>query len=332
VPPPRFLVDYASLAEPRLGAFLAGKARAFEQLPVDLRDAFTLLRDYLLRGGKRLRGALVLLGCEAAGGDPDDVLDASIGLELLHAYLLIHDDFMDQDDVRRGGPTLHRALGGDHHADSIALLCGSLCESWAYQLLPARVGGMVAQVMEHVILGQMADLRAPRSGRELGRDDILEIEMYKTGSYTFELPLSVGARLAEAKDEVLQTLAAYARPLGQAFQIADDLLGTFGAPEVTGKPSGNDLREGKRTLLVARALEMATPEDAAKLRSGLGHPGADVDELRKILERSGATDAARADASRLCQMALKALEQRVIPRDAAEKLREIAVYAIDRTA
>ena len=244
--PPAYLSDYASVAEPRLGALLAGKARAFEALPVDLRDAFALLRDYLLRGGKRLRGALVLLGHQAAGGDPDDVLDASLGIELLHAYLLIHDDFMDQDDVRRGGPTLHRALGGDHLGASIALLCGSLCESWAYQLLlgfgrksgEREAAKIVALVMEQVILGQMADLRAP-AGRELGSAEILEVQRHKTGSYTFELPLAVGATLAGAPAHLLDLLSAYAAPLGQAFQIADDLLGTFGSPEVTGKPNAS---------------------------------------------------------------------------------------------
>ncbi len=336
-PPPPFLVDYANLAEPRLGALLAGKARAFEALPVDLRDAFSLLRDYLLRGGKRLRGALVLLGHEAAGGDGDDALDASLGLELLHAYLLIHDDFMDQDDVRRGGPTLHRGLGGDHLASSLAVLLGSLCEAWAYQLVlgsgnkpgEREAAKIVALTLEQVILGQMADLRAPR-GRELSSSEILEVQQRKTGSYTFELPLAVGATLAGAPAHLLDSLSAYAGPLGQAFQIADDLLGSFGEPEVTGKPNAGDLREGKRTLLVARALEMATPEDAAKLRAGLGRPDADVSELREILRRSGAADAARAEAEQLCQMSLKALESRAIPVGVRPRLREIALYAIQR--
>ena len=325
--PPSFLIDYANLAEPRLGAFLAGKAREFEAVPVDLRDAFSWLRDYLLRGGKRLRGALVLLGCEAAGGDPDEAIDASLGLELLHAYLLIHDDFMDQDDTRRGGPTLHRALGGDHLAASLALLCGSLCEAWAYQLLPGRVQGAVAAVMEQVILGQMADLRAPL-GPMLPAEAILDVQQRKTGSYTFELPLTVGAMLANAGDELLRKLSAYAGPLGVAFQIADDLLGSFGAPEVTGKPSGNDLREGKRTLLVARALEMATPADARRLREKLGQPDADVEELRDILRRSGAYDAARAEADQLCRRALQAVDS--LPPPVRERLAEIARYTVVR--
>ncbi len=231
-------------------AFLDRKLQALQALPVDLSDVAAALRDYLLRGGKRLRGALLIAGHEAAGGQREAALDASIGVELLHAYLLIHDDFMDQDDVRRGGPTLHRALGGDHLGASLALLCGSLCESWAYQLLGPGAP-LAARTVEQVIAGQMADLRGPHA-RELSAREIMEVQRAKTGTYTFELPLHLGATLAAAPQALLDALSAYARPLGVGFQIADDLLGTFGAPEVTGKPNAGDLREGKWTVVAAR--------------------------------------------------------------------------------
>src|SRR3954465_8543675 len=339
---PACLTDYARLSEPRLRQFLEEKSRGFAALPVELRDVAAALRDYLLRGGKRVRGALVALGHEAAGGQREAAIDASLGLELLHAYLLIHDDFMDQDDRRRGGPTarprpgavprggppVHRALGGDHLGASLALLCGSLCESWAYQLF-GGASPLVARTVEQVILGQMADLRAPR-GRELGEREILDVQRAKTGTYTFELPLHLGATLAGAGRPVLDALSAYARPLGMAFQIADDLLGTFGEPEQTGKPNASDLREGKRTLLVARALEKAAPADAARLRAGLGRPDADVEELRDILRRSGAESSARADAERLCDQALEALGAGALPQHVAQDLREIAVYTVRR--
>jgi geranylgeranyl diphosphate synthase type I len=333
---PAFLQDYARLFEPRLRAFLDGKKRHFESLPVPMGEAESLLRDYLLRGGKRLRGALVVLGHEAAGGAPGDALDASLGVELLHAYLLIHDDFMDQDEVRRGGPTLHRALGGDHLAGSLALLLGSLCESWAYQLvLGAGTAGqrdaalLMAEALEQVILGQMADLRAPRAG-ELGSRQVLEVQRRKTGSYSFELPLQLGATIGGASPALLDALSAYALPLGQAFQIADDLLGSFGSPEVTGKPNAGDLREGKRTLLVARALELARPQDADRLRAELGRPDADVGALREILQRSGAVDSARAEADRLCDEALRALDPQILRGHVAQALREIALYSVRR--
>jgi geranylgeranyl diphosphate synthase type I len=326
--PPSCIVEYTRIAEPRLRTILEGKLRTLETVPVDLGAVAAALRDYLLRGGKRLRGALVVLGHQAAGGTPEAALDPSLGVELLHAYLLIHDDFMDQDDVRRGGPTLHRALGGDRLGASLALLAGSLCETWGYQLL-GPVAPLAARTLEQVIVGQMADLSAPK-GPELSARDVLAVQRAKTGTYTFELPLHLGATLANGPQRLLQALSAYAAPLGVAFQIADDLLGTFGAPEVTGKPNASDLREGKRTLLVARALEMAPAADAARLRSQLGKSDADVDELRAILQRSGAEASARADAERLCGEALHALDSPAVPEPVADALREVALYTVRR--
>ena len=338
--PPEFLLQYGKVADERLRAFLELKRRRFEQLPVDLGDAYALLSDYILRGGKRLRGALVILGHRAAGGNGEAALEASIGVELLHAYLLIHDDFMDGDDLRRGGPTLHRSLGGDHLGSSLAVLLGSLCQAWAYELvlgtgLPGRGERHAAKIMslalEEVTLGQMADLRAPRAA-PLDASGILALEQLKTGSYTFEMPLLLGASLAGGQAQVFDVLSAYARPLGQAFQIADDLLGSFGATEVTGKPNASDLREGKRTLLVARALDRASPEDAAALQAGLANPQADVEQLRGILRRTGAVDFARTEAERLRDQALRALEAPRLPADVAAALREIADYTVSRTA
>ena len=343
--PPAYLSEYAREAEPRLRAFLERKSAEVERQPVDLRAAFAMLRDYVLRGGKRLRGALAVLGCEAAGGGRAQALDASIGIELLHAYLLIHDDFMDRDEVRRGGPTLHTALGGalgEHLGDSVAILLGSLCEAWAVELVlsapvaPERAlaaGRIVAQALQHVIVGQMADLAAPR-GPELSEAAVLAVQRMKTGSYTFELPLRLGAVLGGASATALEALERFARPLGQAFQIADDLLGTFGAPQTTGKPNANDLREGKRTLLVARALASAQPEDERRLRAGLGKrdlSDSEADELRAILVRSGAEKSSRDEAERLVAQALRALEGAPVPAAVSAVLREVAEYAVRRS-
>jgi geranylgeranyl diphosphate synthase, type I len=346
--PPAILASYAALAEPRIAAFLDARAAEAASLPVDLRTAFSTLRDYVLRGGKRLRGALVVLGCEAAGGEPGWALDASVGIELLHAYLLVHDDFMDRDEVRRGGPTVHaaleRATGSAHLGASLAVLLGSLLEAWALELVlgakvpaerTAAAGRLLARALQEVTLGQMQDVAAPL-GRELAASDALAVQKMKTGGYSFELPLRLGAVLAGAADPVLATLEGFARPLGQAFQIADDLLGTFGAPEVTGKPNASDLREGKRTLLVARALEAADPRDAALLRAGLGKPDlgdAEAAAMREVLVRSGALQSCREEANGLLAEALRALDggARLPPR-VAEALREIAEYAVRRAA
>jgi geranylgeranyl diphosphate synthase type I len=339
---PKALADYAALAEPLFKKFLDEQGA---KLPASLQAPHGLLSNYVLRGGKRLRGALVLLGCEAAGGPRDLAVNASLGCELLHAYLLIHDDFMDRDELRRGGPTLHVSLGQEHGAHlggSVALLLGSICQAWAHELVlstkaePARVL-RAAQIFEEAIAevtaGQMLDLLASR--REPTSAEVLEIEQHKTGGYTFELPLLLGASLAGAPAALTEALRGYARPLGQAFQIADDLLGTFGAPEVTGKPNASDLREGKRTLLITRALERATAEDAKTLRDGLGRAemtDADADLLRDLLRRTGAAGAAKADAERLCAEALRSLESSAIPQAVRTSLAEIATHSVRRAS
>jgi geranylgeranyl diphosphate synthase type I len=339
---PKALADYAALAEPLFKKFLDEQGA---KLPASLQAPHGLLSNYVLRGGKRLRGALVLLGCEAAGGPRDLAVNASLGCELLHAYLLIHDDFMDRDELRRGGPTLHVSLGQEHGAHlggSVALLLGSICQAWAHELVlstkaePARVL-RAAQIFEaaiaEVTAGQMLDLLASKG--EPTSAEVLEIEQHKTGGYTFELPLLLGASLAGASPALIDALRGYARPLGQAFQIADDLLGTFGAPEVTGKPNASDLREGKRTLLITRALERATAEDAKTLRDGLGREemtDADADRLRGLLRRTGAEAAAKADAERLCSEALRSLESPAIPQAVRTSLAEIATHSVRRAS
>jgi geranylgeranyl diphosphate synthase type I len=263
----------------------------------------------------------------------------------LHAYLLIHDDWMDRDELRRGGPTLHTSLAqahGAHGGASLAVLLGSLCQAWSYELLlasPAPAERVRAALrlftssLEEVTVGQCLDVAAPGKAGELRAEAVLEIERRKTGGYTFELPLRLGALLGGGGAALDEALQRYARPLGIAFQIADDLLGTFGAPEQTGKPNASDLREGKRTLLVVSALEAASPADRAALQAGLGRrdlTDAQAEELRAILRSTGAPDAARARARELCEQALAALGPPV-PADAARELAAIAAYAVQRS-
>ena len=339
VPPPAALVRYAREADPLLREFLARKGRDLDGLPLDLKPVHEALTDYVLRGGKRMRGALALLGCEAASARPELARNASLGLELLHAYLLIHDDFMDGDELRRGGPTLHVALGkrSPHLGDSLAILAGSLCEAWAVELLLSspvepertlRAAKLLCQALQSVILGQSLDLAAPFEP-PLDDGGVARLQALKTGSYTFELPLRIGAVLGGASAAVLDALERFARPLGIAFQIADDLLGTLGSTEVT----GSDLREGKRTLLVARALRMATPSDAALLRESLGRRDlqeASVEAARGVLVRSGAAASCREEADRLLRQALAALDGAPISEPVTRTLREIATYAVRR--
>ena len=343
VPPPAALVRYAREADPLLREFLGRKGRDLDGLPLDLKPVHEALMGAGLLVADEERGALAILGCEAAGAKAELARNASLGLELLHAYLLIHDDFMDGDELRRGGPTLHVSLGkrSAHLGDSLAVLAGSLCEAWAVELLLSspveaertlRAAKLLSTALQSVILGQSLDLCAPFEP-PLDDGGVARLQALKTGSYTFELPLRIGAVLGGASAGVLEVLERFARPLGIAFQIADDLLGTLGSSEVTGKPSGSDLREGKRTLLVARALRMATPQDAALLRESLGRrdlPESGVEAAREVLIRSGAATSCREEADRLLRQALAALDGAPVPEPVARTLREIAAYTVRR--
>jgi len=359
---PEPLLAFARASEPALRALLDEKVRSAARLPLDLTPAFERLREYVLRG------ALCLLGCAAGGGSGQEAFPAALGLELFHAYLLVHDDFMDRDQERRGGPTLHvafaqpgavaaapnllfvdtlqiveePAVAREHTAGSLAILFGSLCQAWALEQIfsapvaPERAlaaAQLLARALGDVTLGQALDVTAPLLPA-LPRSAALRIEELKTGSYTFELPLMLGALLAGATEETRAALAAYARPLGAAFQIADDLLGTFGSPEETGKSAGNDLREGKRTLFVLHALETAGAAERAELRASLGRRELDearLERLREILRGAGSEQIARAEAARLCAEAEAALESPAIPREVAARLLEIARYAVHRS-
>jgi len=255
--------------EARLDTILAEAIDAARPCGADSVAAIDALRALCMRGGKRFRPVLVAAAAEACGGDhaSESVILAGAAIELLQAYLLIHDDWMDGDDVRRGGPSVHAMLrstyGDVHHGDAGAILAGDFASALAQQALlamplaPERVieaGQAYVRIQREVISGQLIDLRGEVHQVESMHD-------LKTGSYTVRGPLSIGAILAGAGVEQRASLDRFAAPLGVAFQLRDDLLGTFGDPRATGKPAGNDIRRGKRTALVA-ALE----GDAAGVR------------------------------------------------------------------
>jgi geranylgeranyl diphosphate synthase type I len=265
----------------------------------------------LLSGGKRLRPAFCYWGWRAAGADDADaVVRAAAALELLHACALIHDDVMDGSDTRRGRPSVHRRLAALHEASGWrgsasafgsggAILVGDLCLSWADGLLyesglddrSLRAGKPVLDEMRtELMAGQYLDLleQAQAAGSV---DGAMRVLRYKSAKYTVERPLQLGAALAGGSTELAELFTAYGVPLGEAFQLRDDVLGVYGDPAETGKPAGDDLREGKQTLLVAYALAEASPAGVALLRNRLGDPALDeagVDDLRTVIQTSGA--------------------------------------------
>jgi geranylgeranyl diphosphate synthase type I len=317
----------------------------------------TLLLDEARRsvsGGKRFRAAFCWWGHRAVAADvPDEdaLLRACAALELLHASALVHDDYMDASDTRRGRPATHRAFAAAHreagwrgdpeqYGASAAILLGDLLLSWSDELLrrcglPAdRVLAALAafdHTRSEVITGQFLDVSVQARGRA-DVEAAMTVLRYKSAKYSIERPLHIGALLAGATHDQLAELSAYGLPLGEAFQLRDDLLGVYGDPAATGKPAGDDLVEGKRTVLVALTLDAAPEPDARRLDAALGTrlDETQVQDLRAIIDASGAHAQLEEVIDHLVTLALEKLDSSSVHEHARDVLRELAAAAPDR--
>src|SRR3954447_3760483 len=305
-------------------------------------------------GGKRLRAAFCYWGFRAVSAEvPHEpaLLRAAAALEMLHASALVHDDYMDSSDTRRGRPATHKAFEALHRREgwtgdprqygaSAAILLGDLLLSWSDELL--RRSGLPHAVVHdalavfdatrrEVITGQFLDVSVQARG-ESDIEQAMRVLRYKSAKYSVERPLHVGAALAGAGPSVLEALTGFGLPLGEAFQLRDDLLGVYGDPEVTGKPAGDDLTEGKRTVLVALALERASTTDAKRLDSALGSAltGAEVEDLRRIIDGSGAAAEVERRIEDLTATSLQALATAPVTAVARQALEELAAAATQR--
>jgi geranylgeranyl diphosphate synthase type I len=328
--------------------------------PADLVDGVARL---MATGGKRLRPALVYFTYRACGGRPDELaLPVALATEFLHTYLLIHDDIMDHAEVRRGQPAahlrfrdLHRASGlrgdGGDFGRSVAILLGDLAHTYAVELFnratpPATAANPAGErwrdlaacfstMCEEVIGGQYLefllahrDLAVPAGG-DAGREaELLRVLRLKSGRYTAERPIQLGALLAGAPAAVRAELSRYGTAVGEAFQLQDDLLGVFGDPATVGKPVGDDLREGKLTFLIYHALAAGCAEDRTTIAAALGNPdltAAEVAGAQHALERSGARQmvtamiAQRLEEARGALAAIPAVHEAAAPRRADDE-------------
>ena len=344
--------DLRSRVQKALDEFLARQEPVLLAVSEDLAPLSDAVRD-LLTGGKRLRPAFCWWGWRGAGGADDDAaMRAATALELLQACALIHDDVMDGSDTRRGMPAVHRRFATLHRGNEwlgshenfgvgAAILLGDLALSWADELLMscglpaealARAKPVYDEMRTELMGGQYLDLlEQARGGGSVER--ALRVVRYKSAKYTIERPLHLGAALAGGGEEVAAAYSAYGLPLGEAFQLRDDVLGVFGDPAETGKPAGDDLREGKRTVLVAEAFERATPAQAKSLRRHLGDPALDergVARLREVIADTGALAHVETMITTAFEQALAALDTPAIEPQAREVLAALAVAATAR--
>ncbi|MEE1620300.1 polyprenyl synthetase family protein [Zafaria sp. Z1313] len=346
---------YAEAVDGALTAFLDGQLRAIRDIAEPAGELIVGLQE-LVRGGKRMRPRFAYWGFAGAGGDPGDplIVQAGAALELFQAAALIHDDLIDRSDTRRGRPSMHRRFEAIHRGsgwqrdagrfgEAAAVLAGDLCLSFSEQLFgtihPLRPAAreIFDRMRTEVMAGQFLDVLEESAGPSQDPAEAAgrarRILRYKSAKYSAENPLLLGGALAGASDELLAAYSAYALPLGEAFQLRDDILGVFGDPAQTGKPAGDDLREGKRTELVAHAVMMSPPADRDFINARLGAEDltdGEVARLRDILRGAGALEATEASIAGLSAQAFAALE--AMPVDEAHRaaLRALGEAAITR--
>lgn len=286
----------------RLAEFLADAAHRLREIS-PAADRLTEPLRAFATGGKRVRAMLTWWGHEIGGGEPGPAIASAAGsVELLHAAALVHDDVIDASETRRGSPAVHTRFSREHAAGgwagdsalygaSAAIVAGDLCLALSEELfgtagLPVSAEARTAHdaLRRDVMLGQFLDIDL--QARPVPREELFarasEVLTHKTALYTVVQPLALGAALAGAGPELLAALERYGRPVGRAFQMRDDVLGVFGEPATTGKPAGDDLVQGKKTLLVAEVLARADAEQADWFASRLGDPGLTPGEIARM--------------------------------------------------
>ncbi|WP_051367907.1 polyprenyl synthetase family protein [Hamadaea tsunoensis] len=351
--PPTEEVDLRRRVDRSLRAFLAARRTQLTSIDPELAPVSEAIDALVLGGGKRLRPAFAYWGYRAAGGtDSDAVVTAASALELVQASALIHDDLIDRSDTRRGEPSAHvrfTELHGksDWHGDggefgaAAAILLGDACLVWSDEMLHAsgldpvtlaRARPVFDAMRTEVTAGQYLDVLTQATG-DTSLRRASTVARFKSAKYTVERPLLLGAAIADAPAGVRDAYSAFGLPIGEAFQLRDDVLGVFGDPLVTGKPAGDDLREGKRTYLVAAAFQAADDRGRQVLADRLGDPhltAADVHDLREVFERSGALRRTEERIEELTSTALAALGEADLTGEGRTMLLRLAAVATQR--
>jgi geranylgeranyl diphosphate synthase type I len=340
---PPSLLTVAERVEQRLDVLLRSEMARWDDLSPDLVPPLESLRRLVMDGGKRLRPAFCFWAYYGAGGDPDgtEIIDAGAAFEMLQAFALVHDDVMDGSSMRRGARTAHLEFDdlhagarwrgeGRRFGEGVAILIGDLAHVYADQLLPrtsAAVQGVWDELRIELNVGQYLDLLGTARA-DTDHESARRIARYKSGKYTIERPLHVGAALAGRLADLQAPLSAFGDPLGEAFQLRDDLLGALGDEASTGKPVGDDLREGKPTPLLAVATAKADAAQSEVLAQ-VGRPdltAAEIAAIQAVFVDTGAVDAVESAIADLTSRALAAIASVDITEPARQALVELARF------
>jgi len=326
-----------------------------EQSPLEAKNFTTALSNYVNRNGKRIRPLLVINGYHAVLDQVEykKILPVAISVENLHAYLLIHDDIMDGDDLRRGKPAFHKIFedrakkwgfrNPAKFGESAGIIGGDILSTWGLEHIlnsnftaDAKVRALKVynNMNKHTGFGQFFDvLYSNKPLKSVKEEDVLRVHINKTAKYTFEGPLHLGAVLGGATKSQLESLTNYAIPLGIAFQLYDDYLGLFGTEKKIGKPLYSDLKEGKKTLLTVKAFENGTLDQRKSILSALGNHNLTIKqgtEIKDIVVETGSLDYSRQKWTELKKASISSITNAQINSEIKQVLTDLAENMVDR--
>jgi len=347
------LLEYKDIIEVEIKKFFKEKLAEASSLSPYARIITKSLFVFTNRGGKRLRSALLYHTYRMfKKNNQKDIIKAGVAIELIHSYLLIHDDIIDEDKLRRGGHTIpyeyelfhsnrFHKRDSRHFGESMAICIGDLSSHYSLELLsslrfPEKYKNealeLVNKQIADVIFGEALDVLLEVRD-DVKQKDIILVHRLKTARYTFETPMYVGAILAGVNDKVLGRISKYAIPAGIAFQIQDDILGMFGDETKMGKPSYSDLQEGKQTLLILKAIERGTSKEVKVIIEALGNKNLTKkqhEDVKEIIDRTGSLDYSRSLAKRYVNKSKKALIELKPYSKRLEFFEAIADYMVKR--
>lgn len=343
----KFLDQYNSDLQPILEEVFKTEAKRLGKI-VPMASVMALDYKHFLESGKKLRGSEIFLGYQMFGGkDQKQGLLASLVIEIIHSFLLMHDDFIDSDDLRRGEPTMHKKYAvkhGQHYGQSLAINLGDEGMFFAISLLNSldlprerlsKATQFLGQMLFEVGVGQALDITYEWE-KEFSEGKVLRVHRYKTAEYTIPGPLTLGAILAGLEEEkTLQAIKDFGIPVGVAFQIRDDELGMFSTEGELGKPVDSDIKEGKLTLLIVKALENSKGEDLEFLKKSYGKKdlsSEEVGRIRQIIKDTRALDYSQKKSRELVREGKKFIPEITENPDYQKLLEELADFCIERNS
>ncbi|OGI16630.1 MAG: hypothetical protein A2Z52_02000, partial [Candidatus Moranbacteria bacterium RBG_19FT_COMBO_42_6] len=324
------LEEMKKRVNPEIDKYFERVIKETEKVDKNITEAVKYVRRIVMSGGKRARAIFMYYGYLAAGGrEFEKIIKTSASIELIHAFLLIHDDIIDQDAKRHGVTTIHehyKAIGSKflknkdpkHFGNSMAIIIGDMVGALGNQIIfeskfkPKRVIQALHRlqgIVSFTVVGQTEDIYIENKGKATEKE-IMKMYENKTAKYTIEGPLHLGAILAGADEKFLKALSEYSIPVGIAFQIQDDILGVFGDEKKLGKSVGSDIRQGKQTILVAKAFEKADSEQRKILSGALGKKDLtmkDLENFRKVIINTGSLDYAKKLSAKMVEKGKSAL-------------------------